>query len=296
MNRHLKMWHGRLARAFSNRMIALKKSLLQPLFRILSCAIIACVLFMIAQFAQAQTRPSSPSTQTTQVVTHPPDLTFLQLLLKGGWIMVPIGIASMIGLGLMLERTVALRRSNIIPRRFLRDLKKIAPEGAENREAALRYCREHPSPISRIVAAGLRKLPQGPAAVERAVEDSGGGEVQKLRHNMRMIYGLTVIAPMLGLLGTVSGMIEAFRITASAEGLGKAELLAKGIYEALVCTYAGLLVAIPILLVYYYFIRKIERYVSEMNELSIDFADHFLEHAPRRSQAANYETVLKSEV
>jgi len=95
---------------------------------------------------------------------------------------------------------------------------------------------------------------------------------------------------MLGLLGTVSGMIEAFRITASAEGLGKAELLAKGIYEALVCTYAGLLVAIPILLVYYYFIRKIERYVAEMNELSIDFADHFLEHAPRRAEPSSFDS------
>src|SRR4051812_8432359 len=270
------------------------------LLHILPSLLLFLILLLLSNFALAQSRPTppprEPATGATTVVTHPSDITFLQLLLKGGWIMVPIGIASMIGLGLILERTVALRRSNIIPRRFLRDLKKIAPQGAENREAALRYCREHPSPISRIVAAGLRKLPQGPDAVERAVEDSGGVEVQKLRHNMRMMYGLTVITPMLGLLGTVSGMIEAFRITASAEGLGKAELLAKGIYEALVCTYAGLLVAIPILLVYYFFIRKIERYVAEMNELSIDFADHFLDLTPRRSQASNYQTALKTEV
>ena len=265
----------------------MKNSLFHPLLKIISCAVIASCLFTIAQIAQAQTRPT---TQSTQLITHPPDTTFLQLLLKGGWIMIFIGAASMYGLGLILERTVALRRSSIIPRRFLRDLKKIAPQGAENREAALRYCREHPSPISRIMSAGLRKLPQGPAAVERAVEESGGVEVQKLRHNMRMMYGLTVITPMLGLLGTVSGMIDAFRVTASAEGLGKAELLAKGIYEALVCTYAGLLVAIPILFVYYYFIRKIERYVAEMNELSIDFADHFLEYAPPRSELSTYDS------
>jgi biopolymer transport protein ExbB len=275
---------------------ALKKSFLQPLLRIFSCAIVAIFLLMIANLAQAQTRPASPSTQATTVVTHPPDISFLQLLLKGGWIMIPIGLMSMFGLALILERFVALRRGKIIPRRFLRDLKKIAPQGAENREAALRYCREHPSPIARIMAAGLRKLPQGQAAVERAIEDSGGVEVQRLRHNMRMMYGLTVITPMWGLLGTVSGMIDAFRITASAQGLGKAELLAKGIYEALVCTYAGLLVAIPILLVYYIFIRKIERYVSEMNELSIDFADHFLDRLPRKAEPADYETVLKSEV
>jgi biopolymer transport protein ExbB len=278
----------------------LKKSLLQPLLRILSCAIVAIFLLMIANFAQAQSRPTTPprapTTQAQQVVTHPPDISFLQLLIKGGWLMLPIGIMSMIGLALILERWVALRRSKIIPRRFLRDLKKIAPEGAENREAALRYCREHPSPISRIMSAGLRKLPQGQAAVERAVEDSGGVEVQRLRRNMRMLYGLTVITPMLGLLGTVWGMIDAFRVTASAAGLGKAELLAKGIYEALMCTFAGLLVAIPILLVYYFFIARIERYVIEMNELSIDFADHFLERSPRKSLAENYENALKSEI
>ena len=86
------------------------------------------------------------------------------------------------------------------------------------------------------------------------------------------------------------------RVTASAAGLGKAELLAKGIYEALMCTFAGLLVAIPILLVYYFFIARIERYVIEMNELSIDFADHFLERSPRKSLAENYENALKSEI
>jgi biopolymer transport protein ExbB len=271
------------------------KKLIRVSVQLTAFVVVALLVQSFSHFAQAQTRPATPATQTT-VVTHPPDMNFLQLLLKGGWIMVPIGLMSLFGLALILERWVALRRGNIIPRRFLRDLKKIAPEGAENREAALRYCREHPSPIARIMAAGLRKLPQGQAAVERAVEDSGGVEVQRLRHNMRMMYGLTVITPMLGLLGTVSGMIEAFRITASAEGLGKAELLAKGIYEALVCTYAGLLVAIPILLVYYFFIRKIERYVSEMNELSIDFADHFLDQMPRKTQASNYEAILKSEV
>src|SRR5438552_1926100 len=120
------------------------------LIKLLPQLVLFAALFCLCNFALAQTRPA---TQATTVVTHPPDITFLQLLVKGGWIMVPIGLMSMIGLGLILERTVALRRSNIIPRRFLRDLKKIAPEGVENREAAMRYCREHPSPIARIVAA-----------------------------------------------------------------------------------------------------------------------------------------------
>ena len=127
------------------------------------------------------------------------------------------------------------------------------------------------------MAAGLRKLPQGHAAVERAIEDQGGAEVHKLRRNMRLLYGVSVVAPLMGLLGTVWGMIEAFRVTSSQQGLGKPELLAKGIYEALVCTMAGLMVAIPVLMLYYFFASKIERYVAEMNDVSLEFTDHFLE-------------------
>src|SRR5258705_1419241 len=263
------------------------------LMRIIFCAALFVVL---AAAANAQTRPAAPTTQTAEVRTHRPDISFLQLVAKGGWFMAPIGVASLIGFALILERSVALRRNKIIPRRFMRDLKRIAPGGSEDREAALRYCREHPSPIARVMAAGLRKLPQGHAVVERAVEDTGANEVQKLRRNMRMMYGVTVVTPMLGLLGTVWGMIDAFRVTASASGLGKPELLAKGIYEALVCTLAALMVAIPILMIYYYFIAKIERLVGEMNEHSIDFADHFLERIPRKAQPATLETVLKSEI
>ena len=269
------------------------KSLLVKIFFLSAASVVLCAI------ANAQTRPAQPTTQNTQtaqVQTRAPDMSVLQLLAKGGWFMVPIGITSMIGIALILERSVALRRSKIIPRRFMRDLKRIAPGGSEDRETALRYCRDHPSPISRIMAAGLRKLPQGHIAVERAVEDTGSNEVQKLRRNMRMMYGVTVVTPMLGLLGTVWGMIDAFRVTASAQGLGKPELLAKGIYEALVCTLAALMVAIPILMIYYYFIAKIERLVGEMNEHSIEFADHFLDRIPRKTQPATLETVLKSEM
>jgi biopolymer transport protein ExbB len=273
----------------------LNKNVLRPILQIIACAVMAACGIQLADLAHAQTtRPAAPATQSAaRTPDNPDDLSFLQLLTKGGWFMVPIGVASMIGMALILERAVALRRGKIVPRRFMRDLKRIAPEGAENRETALRYCRDNPSPISRVVAAGLRKLPQGQAAVERAIEDTGANEVQKLRRNMRMMYGVSVVTPMLGLLGTVWGMISAFRVTSSAQGLGKPELLARGIYEALVCTLAALMVAIPILMIYYYFVAKIERHVAELNERSLEFTDHFLDR-PRR--AATLETVLKSEI
>src|SRR5688572_13064680 len=226
-----------------------------------------------ARAATPATTPATAPAQTTQLE----GVSFLQMLLKGGYFMLPIALASLIGLALILERVIALRKGRIIPRGFMRKLKSVAPEGSDQRAAALRFCQENPSPIARVMAAGLRKLPQGHAAVERAIEDQGGAEVHKLRRNMRLLYGVSVVAPLMGLLGTVWGMIEAFRVTSSQQGLGKPELLAKGIYEALVCTMAGLMVAIPVLMLYYFFASKIERYVAEMNDVSLEFTDHFLE-------------------
>ncbi|MFW6061329.1 MAG: MotA/TolQ/ExbB proton channel family protein, partial [Planctomycetota bacterium] len=151
----------------------------------------------------------------------------------------------------------------------------------------LSYCEQNGSPIARIAQAGLRKLHRKPEAVEGAIEDAGANEVSKLRHNLRTLYGIAAIAPMLGLLGTVWGMIEAFQV-ASTKGLGKAEYLATGIYEALVTTFAGLLVAIPAVMFYYYFLGRIDGIIHDMNELSYEFVERYVEdeeHAARREPA-----------
>ena len=120
---------------------------------------------------------------------------------------------------------------------------------------------------------------QGEDRVERAMEEAGAKEIGKLRRNLRMLYGISVASPMMGLVGTVWGMIHAFRVTASAGGIGRPELLAKGIYEALVATLCGLAVAIPALIVYYWFIGKIEKIVNDMNEVTQDFLDEYGEGA-----------------
>ena len=236
----------------------------------------AAVALMIWQAVPAHGGAGGP-TAVAPAPSPEESRSFLQLLAKGGWFMLPIGLASLVGLALLIERLVAVRRMRVIPPGFMVGLKRASPDGADDREAALRYCSQRPSPIARVLAAGLRKLPRGQAAVEKAMEDAGAIEIQKLRRNLRMLYGISVVAPMMGLLGTVWGMIDAFRVTSSARGLGRPEMLAKGIYEALVATLAGLMVAIPVLVFYYYFVSKIERIVGEMNEISIAFVDHFVE-------------------
>ena len=206
------------------------------------------------------------------------DNSFLGLMLKGGWMMIPIGLCSLAGVALIIERCFALRRKVIAPSGFLAGLKNVF-RGADDRDEALKYCRSQHLPIARICAMGIRKMPQGVEAVEQSIEDAGANEVNKLRRNLKLIFGIASIAPMLGLLGTVWGMIEAFQAAAD-QGLGgganSAKGLAKGIYEALVTTFAGLSVAIPILVFYYYFQGKIEKVVTELNDVSEEFIEHYL--------------------
>jgi biopolymer transport protein ExbB len=234
----------------------------------------------------AETAPAEePAAQAPAGPTDPEHMSFLELLLKGRWFMVPIGACSLLGVAIILERLVALRRRAIIPPRFFDGLKQVLRED-EDRDAALDYCHRRDSPIARVAAAGVRKLHRDEDSIEQAIEDAGANEVAKLRRNLRMLYGVAAVSPMLGLLGTVWGMIEAFQV-ASMQGLGQAQSLATGIYEALVTTFAGLSVAIPVLVFYYYFQGKIERLVSDMNDVSVQFVEHYTARAQSEREREN---------
>jgi biopolymer transport protein ExbB len=232
--------------------------------------------------------PADAPTPQGERVTKAEEISFLKLLLMGGWFMVPIALCSLLGLAISFERLIGLRRGAIIPPGFMQGLAGVFQKPHEDQEKALKYCHAHPSPLSRLVAVGIRKMPQGEEAVEQAIEDAGGNEVFKLRRNLRMLYGITAIAPMIGLLGTVWGMIEAFRV-ASAKGLGgeAAQQMAGGIYEALVTTFAGLCVAIPLLVFYYFFVGRIERLVSELNDVSEQFIERYMQGDPPPSRRAS---------
>ena len=231
--------------------------------------------------------PAAPAPAAEEVKeTTTPEMTFLEILLKGRWFMLPIGLCSLMGLAIIVERMIALRRSAVIPPGFLGGLKATFRHDEKDRAVGLGYCSANDSPISRVAAAGIRKMHGGEQAVEQAIEDAGANEVSKLRKHLRMLYGVSGVSPMLGLLGTVWGMIQAFQV-ASAGGLGRAENLAKGIYEALVTTFGGLLVAIPALIFYYYFLGRIDDIVHEMNETSVEFVEHYMgEGAAETSEAA----------
>jgi len=241
-------------------------------------AVAAIVVSLAASVAYAQAGgDEAPKAEVKKEAKEQetPKMSMMELLLKGGYFMIPIGVCSLLGLTIIIERLFALRRSVVIPPRFLDGLKTTFRHDEQDRRAGVDYCAANDCPVGRVVSAGIRKMHRGEEAVERAIEDAGANEVAKLRQNLRVLYSVAAVSPMLGLLGTVWGMIQAFQV-ASKAGLGRADKLATGIYEALVTTFGGLIVAIPVLIFYHYLLGRIDAILHDMNEVSVDFLEHYL--------------------
>lgn len=199
-----------------------------------------------------------------------PQLNILDLLFQGGVLMIPIALMSLIVVAFSLERALALRRSKVIPPRFVRALGELAraPGGFDPR-AAYRLCQESRSAAAEVVRSALLKVGRPLNEIEHAVSESCDREAARLYANVRPIYLAVTITPLLGLLGTVQGMIQAFFVTAESPlGVNKAQNLAAGIYVALVTTFAGLSVAIPAAIISHYFEGRIQRLFHLIDDLA----------------------------
>lgn len=197
-------------------------------------------------------------------------------MVKGGIVMVPIGLCSLVALTVVIERMVSLRRRRIIPATFVSGLSDVLNGDAEDREKALKYCERDGSPLANIFMAGIKRLGAPLEHLEKQIQEAGEREVIKLQKYLRVLAVVAAIAPLLGLLGTIFGMINAFQTVAvSGDALGKTEMLAEGIYEALITTAAGLLLTIPTLIAYHFISAKIDRLVTEMDVVVGDFLDDY---------------------
>jgi len=197
---------------------------------------------------------------------------------KGGIMMIPLGICSLAALAVVAERLIVLRKSNIIPAGFLKKLGAIIDESPKDAAKALKYCEKDGSALANICAAGLSRRGLPLDLIEKRITEAGERELFKLRKYLRVLSVIASVSPLLGLVGTIFGMIKAFQTVAvSADALGKTEMLATGIYEAMITTAAGLLVAIPALIFYNLIASKIDHRVSEMDLLIIDFVESHLD-------------------
>lgn len=198
---------------------------------------------------------------------EPKTFSLLELYLRGGYTMHVILACSVLSGAIILERMINLRKGKIISTAFIEEIKKYWYK--RETERAIQACKEYDISLSRVIRAGLARFNFGIDAVEKAIESAGQHEAAVLRQNLNLLGFLANIAPMLGLLGTVLGLTRSFDAIASFGMAGDPGAVAAGVSEALVTTVFGLLVGIPTLAAYYYFRRKVEIRVLEMEEVSL---------------------------
>jgi biopolymer transport protein ExbB len=184
----------------------------------------------------------------------------------GGWLMLPLGICSLVVFSLTLERLISLRRGRVIPRPFVRRFTECVEDGQLSFEEASQICEEFDCPVAEVFQAAVKRWGRPMMEIEQAVMDAGDRVADGLTRFLRVFHAISNVAPLIGLLGTVLGMIEAFE-TMSGGGAVGADLLASGISTALVTTAGGLSVAIPAYVAYMYFSAVSDRYLNEIDRL-----------------------------
>lgn len=200
--------------------------------------------------------------------------TMFGLLKKGGAVMIPLAIGSIIAMALGLERFISLTKERVLPGDFLRGLGE-AWDSDPSGQAAEEFCDKSGGAAGHVFKAGIRWREEGHQAVYKAIEDAGMREADKMKRSLRPLSIIASLSPLLGLLGTVYGMIGSFQATATSGGAAKTADLADGIYEALVSTAAGLTIAIPVILLYQWLTSRVDSIIDHIDEVGTDFiVDH----------------------
>ncbi len=196
--------------------------------------------------------------------------SLLSIIRDGGYLMFPLLACSFTLLVFTFERSISLRRGRVIPGPFVKRFLHQLEAGQLDREQALKICAENSSPISKILAAAAKKWGRPAVEMEQAIMDAGERAANELRRFIRAFNGLATVSPLLGLLGTVFGIIRAFNDIAGSNAMGRMELLSTGISEALFTTAMGLSVAIPAVCLYMYFTSCVDRLVMKFDSLGQD--------------------------
>ena len=178
--------------------------------------------------------------------------------------------ASVVALWCAIERLFLLRRRRVIPRAFVDRFLMHLRTGRMDKPNALAVCQQNGSPVAEVFLHGILKWGKPAVEIEQAVMDGGERQVALLKRRLRVLNGVATIMPLIGLLGTVTGMIEAFNNIADSNAMGQAEILASGIALALLTTAIGLFIAIPALTAYMYLAGRIDALVVEMDRLGQD--------------------------
>lgn len=194
-----------------------------------------------------------------------------EVITQGGIIMWPIMLTSVVALAITIERFFSLRRKTIDTREFMDNMRTVLQQNRA--QEAIDICDETKAPVARIMKAGILKRHRDKADIREAMQDAGHLEIPRLEHYLPALATCAHISPLLGLLGTVAGMIKAFAQIQNKQGLVNPSDLAEGISNALVTTAAGLCVAIPALVAYNYFVTRVDNMILEMEISSSELVE-----------------------
>ena len=209
--------------------------------------------------------------QITSNPTTSEALSVWGLAMKGGPIMIPIAISSFVAVYIFFERLSIINKANKSPDSFINQIKELVQRGDINGARSL--CTQFDTPIARMIEKGVSRIGSPLKNIEASVENVAKLELFKLEKNLSVLATVAGVAPMMGFLGTVMGLVAAFISIAQEEGSVSPKLLSNGIYEAMITTVAGLIVGIIAYVGYNFLVTRVSKMVHKMEYTSIEFLD-----------------------
>jgi len=210
-------------------------------------------------------------TNSAEIVASDESLSILALAKAGGILMIPILLSSVIAIYIFVERVLTINKANQSPDSFISKIKELVQRGDIN--GAKITCAQFDTPVARMIEKGISRIGSPLKNIEASIENVGKIELFKLEKNLSILATVAGAAPMMGFLGTVIGMVQAFISIAQEEGSVSPKLLSSGIYTAMITTVAGLIVGIIAYLGYNYLVTRVSKVVHKMEYSSIEFID-----------------------
>ncbi|MEQ8927376.1 MAG: MotA/TolQ/ExbB proton channel family protein [Fulvivirga sp.] len=208
---------------------------------------------------------------TSAALANDNSVRVIDLLFQGGFMMIPILLLWVAAVYIFIERVLSIKKSSTAPEGFMAQIRGLVEKG--DVKGAKMLCTQYDSPIVKMIEKGIARIGSPLKNIEVSIENVGKIEIFKLEKNLSLLATISGSAPMLGFLGTVIGMIQAFIAIAQEEGSVSPKLLSEGIYTAMITTAAGLFVGILAYLGYNYLVTRVQKIVHQMEYSSVEFID-----------------------
>lgn len=226
--------------------------------------------FFLFMLAQAQNEMPVLTDEAAEKAAQT-GISFFDLALKGGWIMIPIALLFIFALYIFFERFLVIKKSSSVDPGFMNRIKDYISDNKI--DSAINLCQQTRSPVARMIEKGITRLGRPLEDVNEAIENVGNLEIAKMEKGLAFLATISGGAPMIGFLGTVIGMIRAFYDMANAGNNIDVALLSNGIYTAMVTTVAGLIVGIIAYFAYNFLVARVDKVVHKMESSTMEFLD-----------------------